>query len=132
VSGSDEEASVVRHEEEFRIGKRLEELGVLRLKTEVSTETVEGDFDIESEDADVTRIPVESEDSGQIETLSDGSVSIPLFEEQLVVSRRLVVRERIIVRKHTTARTEHVRGEVRREHVDVARLEPSDEETAKG
>ena len=31
-------------------------------------------------------------DSGEVETLPDGSISIPVFEEQLVITKRLVVR----------------------------------------
>ena len=40
-------------------------------------------------------------DSGEVEVLPDGSVSIPVFQEELVIEKRLVVRERVIVRKHT-------------------------------
>jgi uncharacterized protein (TIGR02271 family) len=122
---SERDSALVRHEENFRIGKRLEEIGVIRLSTSISTEPVEGDFERESEDAEVSREPADGADSGQVETMSDGSVSIPLFEEELVVSRRLVVRERIVIRKHTVSKTERVRDEVRRESIEVERLEAS-------
>jgi stress response protein YsnF len=44
-----------------------------------------------------------SADSGEVEVLPDGSLSIPVFEEELVVQKRLVVRERIIVRQGEVA-----------------------------
>ena len=38
------------------------------------------------------RIAAEEGDSGEVELLDDGSVSIPVFEEVLIVTKRLVVR----------------------------------------
>lgn len=63
--------------------------------------------------------PPSSGDSGEVETLPDGSISIPVFEERLVVTKQTFVRERIIVTKDVETTTEHVEDEVRREHVDV-------------
>jgi stress response protein YsnF len=58
-------------------------------------------------------------DSGQVEQLPDGSVSIPVLEEQLVCEKRLVVRERIIVRKETVTENRVVEADLRRQHVAV-------------
>ena len=71
------------------------------------------------EQADVDRAAVGEADSGEIETLPDGSVSIPVFEEQLVIERRLVVRERIIVRKTVVTEEVPVTADLRRERVEV-------------
>lgn len=49
------------------------------------------------------RAPIGEDDSGEIETLPDGSLSIPLYEEELVVTNRTILRERIIVRKEISA-----------------------------
>ena len=54
-----------------------------------------------------------------METLPDGSISIPVFEEQLVVTKRLVVRERVIVRKHTVYEEQVVTADLRRERLEV-------------
>jgi uncharacterized protein (TIGR02271 family) len=124
------DAALVRHEDELRVGKRVEEIGILRLSTSVTSDPIEGDFERKSEDAKISRERVHGSDSGQVETLSDGSVSIPLFEEELVISRRLVVRERVVIRKHTVSKTERVRDEVRREHVEVEKLDASKPETS--
>jgi uncharacterized protein (TIGR02271 family) len=75
----------------------------------------------------VHRVATSDGDSGEVETLPDGSISIPVFEEELVVTKRLVVRERIVVRKETHVRTETVEAELRRERVDVEVDEPQAE-----
>jgi uncharacterized protein (TIGR02271 family) len=54
-----------------------------------------------------------------VETLPDGSISIPVFEEQLVVEKRLVVRERVVIRKYRETRQERVEADLRRERVEV-------------
>jgi uncharacterized protein (TIGR02271 family) len=58
-------------------------------------------------------------DSGQVEELPDGSLSIPVFEEQLVCEKRTVLRERIIVRKETVTEDRVVEADLRREHVEA-------------
>jgi uncharacterized protein (TIGR02271 family) len=65
------------------------------------------------------RVPVHEGDSGKIETLPDGSISIPLYEERLVVTRETVLRERVIVRKELVTEWETVEAELRRERVSV-------------
>ena len=69
--------------------------------------------------ADLERVRVDGEDSGQVETLPDGSISVPLFAEELVIEKRLVVRERVIVRKRTEVEHHTVEAELRRERVEV-------------
>ena len=46
-------------------------------------------------------------------------MSIPVFEEELVVTKRLVVRERVIVRKEKRVEQETVTAELRRERVEI-------------
>jgi stress response protein YsnF len=63
--------------------------------------------------------PLDGPDSGEIITLPDGSVSIPVFEEVLVVEKRRRVRERIIVRKETVVEDYVVEADLRKERVSV-------------
>ncbi len=51
--------------------------------------------------------------------LPDGSVSIPILEEELVVTKRTVVRERILIRKRTVTEHQRVEAELRRERVEL-------------
>jgi uncharacterized protein (TIGR02271 family) len=68
---------------------------------------------------DIVRVDATDGDSGEIETLPDGSISIPVKEEELVVTKRVVVRERVIVRKDIEETTERIESDLRHEHVEV-------------
>ncbi len=114
------EADVVRHEERLETGTELQEGGRVRVRKHVETLPVEQVVTRGVEHAGASeRVPAAVEDSGEVETLADGSVSIPVFEEVLVVTKKLVVRERVIVRKHTVIDEHTLRTELRREHVTV-------------
>jgi uncharacterized protein (TIGR02271 family) len=113
------DGGVTRHEEELDVGRRLAPVGNVHLEKRVEAERVAQEVLRERERASVERLDAAEGDSGEIETLPDGSVSIPVLEEEIVVSKRVVVRERIVVRKEVTTETEHVEAELRREHVDV-------------
>jgi uncharacterized protein (TIGR02271 family) len=115
---------LIRHEEALRIETRTIDTGAVRVRKEVSTEHTTTPIPRTLEHADhLERTAAGDEDSGQIETLDDGSISIPLFEEQLVVTKRLVVRERVIVRKVTTTENQVIEADLRSER---ARIETDD------
>jgi uncharacterized protein (TIGR02271 family) len=46
-------------------------------------------------------------------------VSIPLFEERLIVQKQLVVIERVIIRKHRTTEDHQIEADLRREHIEI-------------
>ena len=108
-----------RHDEELELGKRLAPLGNVHVQKRVEAERVEQDVPRRVERAGVERLAAADGDSGEIETLPDGSLSIPVLEEELVVTKRTVVRERIVVRKEVATEVERIEAELRREHVDV-------------
>jgi uncharacterized protein (TIGR02271 family) len=113
-------ASVVRHEEALKVATAVGEAGAVRTRKRVETERVEEIVprQVESVD-DLERIASTEDDSGEVEVLDDGSVSIPVFEEELVVTKRLVVRERVVIRKRTETEERRVEAELRKERVDV-------------
>ena len=112
--------SVVRHEEELQIGTTVDEVGAVRASKRVETERVERTVPRLTESVDeVERIAPGDQDSGEVEVLDDGSVSIPVFEEELVVTKRLVVRERVVVRKRTETEDRRIEAEIRKERVEV-------------
>ena len=110
----------VRREERLSVGTAVEESGRVHVRKHVESHPVEYSVprDVEHVDTD-ERIPAEEGDSGEVEVLDDGSVSIPVFEEVLIVTKRLVVRERVIVRKRTVVDEYKLRTELRREEVTV-------------
>lgn len=88
-----------------------------RKRVETRTEAVAVDRGVEH--AEVQRESPLAEDDGEVHVLDDGSVSIPVFEEQVVVTKRLVVRERVVLRKHTVIEEHQVTADLRREHLVV-------------
>jgi uncharacterized protein (TIGR02271 family) len=110
---------VTRHEEEVDVSRSLAEAGRLGIQKKVESERRHEDVARNVERAAVERTPPSERDSGEIEHLPDGSISIPVFEEELVISKRTVVRERIVVRKETVTERERVEADLRREHVEL-------------
>ena len=120
ASQRDGEAETVLHEERLAAGTEVHDTGSVRVRKHVETHPVEYSVPREVEHVDASeRVTVDEGDSGEVEVLEDGSVSIPVFEEVLVVTKRLVVKERVIVRKHTVVDEYQLQTELRREHVTV-------------
>ena len=112
--------AVTRHEEQAHVGTELTESGRVRVNKHVESYPVSEVVPRNVEHADTSeRVAAVEGDSGEVETLEDGSISIPVFEEVLVVTKRLVVRERVIVRKRTVVDEYTLETELRREHVTV-------------
>lgn len=116
-----DEHEVVRHEERADVHTEAQEAGRVRVRKHVSAYDVEQVVprNVEHVEEGSERVPAEEGDSGEIETLPDGSVSIPVFEEVLVVTKKLVVRERVVIRKSTVVDEYTLRTELRREHVEI-------------
>jgi uncharacterized protein (TIGR02271 family) len=114
-------AEVVRSEEQLRVGTTTEQIGAVRARKHVDVEHVSERVERGTEHAEMDRLDVADgeTDSGQVETLPDGSLSIPVFEEQIVVTKRLVVRERVIVRKHTVFEEHVVTADLKRERLEI-------------
>jgi uncharacterized protein (TIGR02271 family) len=111
---------LTRHEEALRIETRTIDAGTVRVRKDVSTEHTATPIPRTVENVDgFDRTAANDEDSGQIETLEDGSISIPLFEEQLVVTKRLVVRERVIIRKVATIENQVIEADLRSERARI-------------
>jgi uncharacterized protein (TIGR02271 family) len=108
-----------RHEEELLVGTTIEEAGKLGVRKAVENRRVAEDVPRDVEHANVDRAPAGDGDSGEIEVLPDGSISVPVFEEQLVVSKRTVVRERVIIRKEIVTERERIEADLRREQVEL-------------
>lgn len=116
---TDATAEVVVSEERLTTGTVTETAGSVRARKHVETQPYSEQVQRGTEHAEVETHPVLEEDSGQVLTLEDGSVSIPVFEEQVVVTKRLVVRERVVLRKHTVYEQHTVTADLRREHLEV-------------
>lgn len=115
----DDQAEVVRREEEVVVGRVEREVGDVRMRKVVEERPFEDVVPRGIEHADFERVPADPEDAGDVRQLADGSVSIPVFEEQLVVEKRVIVRERVLVRKRVESVPQQIRADLRREVVEV-------------
>lgn len=113
------EGSLVASEERLVISTRTDDYGTVRAHTRVDTVQVDEPVRVGAEQAELEREPAREGDSGKVETLEDGSLSIPVFEEELVVTKRMVLRERVILRKTTVWTEQTVSEQLRRERVEV-------------
>jgi uncharacterized protein (TIGR02271 family) len=117
----DRTAEVTVSEERLQVGTERQQIGSARAVKHVDVEHATARVERGTEHADLERAVVDDveADSGEVETLPDGSLSIPVFEEQLVITKRLVVRERVIIRKHTVYEEQVVTADLRRERLEV-------------
>lgn len=109
-------------EEEARIEKRLVSTGKVRIRTLVETveENVQGD--LETEEVEVTRVPVDRVVTEAPQVRTEGEVTIvPVLEEVLFVEKRLVLKEELHIRRHVTTETVDVPVTLRRERASVER-----------
>src|SRR3954468_657139 len=114
-----EVGQLVRSEEELNTSTEQHEAGRVWLRKTVDEETVAQAVPRDVEHAEVERVSVDGADSGQVEHLPDGSFSVPVFEEEIVVTKRLVVRERVIVRKHTVTEEHQIEAVLRKERIEI-------------
>lgn len=113
------EPALPRHEEEAVLERQWREEKPANVRRIVQSRKVDDNYPARSERLAHDRVAARDGDSGEIEVLPDGSVSIPLFEEQLVVSRRVVLRERVVVKKEMITNWRHISAHLRSEEIEL-------------
>lgn len=120
------ETRIPLHEEALKVGKRTVEMGGIRLRKIVRTETVEHPVELKREDVVVERVPAgERGREGRPAEGKEGKVFegeeifIPLCREEPVVEKETRVREEFRARKTEERESQTVSGEVRKEDVQV-------------
>ena len=119
MSSHDDITEVIRREEELTVATESREAGRIGLRKVVDHEQATTVVPVGTEHADFERQAPGAADSGEVEVLPDGSISIPVFQEELVIEKRLVVRERVVVRKHTVTEDRLIEADLRRERVEI-------------
>jgi uncharacterized protein (TIGR02271 family) len=114
-----ERAELTRHEETLNVATEWVDDDRVRIRKSIETVPVTEDVNRSIVFMDTEHVPAADEDDGQVHELEDGTLSIPVLEEQIVVTRRTVVRERLLVHRHIESERVTIEDEVRREHVEV-------------
>ena len=117
----------------------VEEVVTGRVRVRTLTETVEelARAEVQREDVDVTRVPIDKvvESAPQIRTEGDVTI-IPVVEEVLVVEKRLLLKEEVHIRRRIATETVEVPVALRKQRAIVERETPeglsSNEEAREG
>jgi len=120
----DEGRTLQLRREELVAAKEMRHVGDVEIRTEV--DHVPGRIEVEAlhEDMEVEHVPVGRVVSQREAPREDGDVLVvPVYEEQLVVTKRLVLREELRIRRVPSTETRLFEEDLRRERLVVEDLE---------
>lgn len=122
-SGDQAETVVPALEEELHVGREQVETGRLRIHKTVETRDALVEENLLSHEYHVERVPVDRLITEPMEPrYEEDTLVLPVFEEVLVVEKRLVLREEIRITRRTSEHVDQQTVPVRREHIDVERV----------
>lgn len=115
--------TVELQEERLIARKHLEEIGRVRVRKEVEDVPRRLEVEAYSEDVEIDRVPIGRIVSEQTAPREEDDVYIiPIYEEQLVVVKRLLLKEEIRIRRQGTTEKRLFEETVRRERLVVEDL----------
>jgi uncharacterized protein (TIGR02271 family) len=117
ITERDDELRVQRTEEELAAGTREVEAGQVSVRKNVRTDRESIEVPTRHEEVSVERVPLLGEAS--VAEIGEDEVSVPVTEEEVVVSKRPVVKEEVRVRKDVVSDTEVVEEDLRREEIEI-------------
>jgi len=117
-AGDPEEGlKVQRSEEELRAGVRQREAGSMNVKKSVRTVHVEVRVPKRREEVDIERVPLNREVAEA--EFGNEEVVVQVFEEEVVVTKRVVLKEEIRLRKRVVEEEDVVEVDLRKEEVEI-------------
>ena len=112
-------------EEQLNVGKRVFETGTTRIRRYVTERLVEAQVSLHEEHAEVVRKAITDPSFVADIDWSDRAYEVTETAEQAVVSKTARVVEEVSLRKTGTYRVETVKDTVRRQQVEVEKVNPS-------
>ncbi len=112
---------ITRSEEQMRIGTERHEAGRVRVHKYVDTEMVERTIPVSHEEIRIDREPITGGEPDPKVHISEDEHEIILYEERPVIAKETVPVERIHVRTEQVQDEQTVRGELRKERIEVTR-----------
>jgi uncharacterized protein (TIGR02271 family) len=116
--GVEDELRMQRSEEELGTGVRKREAGSMNVRKSVRTEREQVRVPRRREEVDVERVPVGRE-VAEAEIGESEEFVVRVFEEEVVVSKRVVLKEEIRLRKRVVEEVEVVEVDLRKEEVEI-------------
>ena len=120
IADADEERTLELREEQLIPHKEMREVGEVRIRTVV--EEIPGRLEVEAlrEEVEVEHVPVGRVVSERVPPWEEDDVLyVPVYEEQLVMVKRLLLREHLKIRRVATTETQLFEDTLRRERVVV-------------
>lgn len=115
-----ETTSVPLAEEELEVDKLRRKTGEVHLRKEVHTEERQVTVPVTREEVHVERVPATGATRGEA-TFEGGETSVPVYEEEVEVTKRPVIREEVRVTKEAHREEKPIRETVRKEEVEIDR-----------
>jgi uncharacterized protein (TIGR02271 family) len=116
----EEDLKVRRLEEDLGAGVRPREAGSVGVKKNVRTEREEVRVPKRREEVEVERVIAEgNEEVTGVEIGEDEEFVVRVYEEEIVVSKRVVLKEEIRLRKRAVWEEEVVEVDLRKEEVEI-------------
>ena len=113
------ELRIRRSEEEAWVEAREREAGRVNVRKQVRTEREQVRVPKMREQVDIERVPGEGREAPGAKIGEDDEVVVQVFEEEVVVSKRIVLKEEIRLRKRVVEEEEVVEVDLRKEEVDI-------------
>jgi uncharacterized protein (TIGR02271 family) len=115
-----DEQTLELREEELLVHRELREVGEAEIRTRIEEVPARLEVDAYSEEVEVEHVPVGEVVSERTEPYQDGDVLIvPVYEEQLIVTKRLLLREHLRIRRVRTTQHQLFEDTLRKERVDI-------------
>jgi uncharacterized protein (TIGR02271 family) len=119
----DEDVVLPVVEEQIQIGKRQVQGGRMRIYTRITERPVEEQVTLREERVNVERRPVDRPVTDADKLFQEKNFEVTATSEEAVVQKTARVVEEVVVNKQASEHTETVRDTVRRQDVEVGRVE---------
>lgn len=107
-------------EEELLVHREMRDVGEAHIRTRVEEVPARLEVDAYAEEVEVEHVPMGEFVSERGEPYQDGDVLVvPVYEEQLVVTKRLLLREHLRIRRVRTTQRQLFEDTLKRERVDI-------------
>src|SRR5262249_31162083 len=117
---TDDEQKLELRDEELIARKELREFGEVRVRKEVDEVPGRLEVDAFREEVEVEHVPVDKIVNERVDPWEeDGELIVPVYEEQVVMVKRLVLREQLRIRRVSSTERQLFEGTLRRERVVV-------------
>jgi uncharacterized protein (TIGR02271 family) len=124
MASTEDASEVIRlAEEQLNVGKRLVQDGKTRVRRFVIEKPIEASVTLHEEHAEVLRRAIASPEFISDADWTDKTIEVAESVERPVVSKSVRIVEEVVIRKTGTDHVETVRDKVRRQQVDVERLD---------